>query len=76
MTNSPAEIYDKLWDARKYLRQYYATSAVAGDELANIAFARRKFAEAGRIFDSAMRSDAALHSITPCCSLRTSRSSI
>jgi hypothetical protein len=54
MIKNPAEIYDKLWDAREYLRQYYATSAVPGDELANIAFARRKFAEAGRTFDSAI----------------------
>ncbi len=54
MTYSPAEIYDKIWNSREYLQQYYSTATIAIDERANIEFARRKLAEAGRSFDSAI----------------------
>ena len=54
MTSSPADVYDRLWDAREYLSQYYTTSEVADDEAANIAFARRQFAQAGRDFPRAI----------------------
>jgi hypothetical protein len=54
MTNSPADIYDRLWNSREYLKQYYSTPEVADDEAANIAFARRRFAEAGRAFSRAI----------------------
>lgn len=54
MTSSPADIYDRLWDSREYLRQYYATPEVADDETANIAFARRQFANADRAFPRAI----------------------
>jgi hypothetical protein len=54
MTSSPADIYDRLWDSREYLRQYYSTPEVADDEIANIAFARKQFAKAGRAFPRAI----------------------
>lgn len=54
MTSRPADVYDRLWDAREYLSQYYTTSAVADDEAANIAFARRQFAKADRDFPHAI----------------------
>ena len=54
MSNSPADVYDRLWQPKAYLRQYYATSHVAEDEQANIAFARRLFQEAKRTFPLAL----------------------
>jgi hypothetical protein len=42
------------WTPGEYLRQYYTTPHVAEDERANVAFAARQFAAAGRTFPRAV----------------------
>lgn len=54
MPEPESGVYERLWDPREYLRQYYAIPHVSEDERAHIAFARRQFARAGRRFARAV----------------------
>lgn len=54
MSDRISDIYDKLWDPKEYLQEYYSTSVVASDEAANISFARRCFSAAGEPFARAI----------------------
>lgn len=46
-------VYERHWNARAYLRQYYST-AITGDEAANTRFAARELRALGRQFANAL----------------------
>jgi SAM-dependent methyltransferase len=53
MPESGDGVYERQWDARAYLRQYYSTP-MTGDEAANTRFAARELRALGRQFENAL----------------------
>lgn len=49
-----ADLYQKAWNPREYLRQYYSGDSISDDEQAVFAQLAEWFQEHGRVFDLAL----------------------